>query len=156
MFALGAGVTLATLSVAVSLTLLVPMALRGTIRRDAIVPYVLGANITTFVDTLFAAAALERGGAAVIVVTTMIFATLVALFVLAVRLPPLCPRHPCGGAPHRPRPNQPRRLHRRHRRAAARTDPDLNAPPASRPSAPHSHSAGNSCVYPQTRIPFRG
>ena len=84
MFALGAGVTLATLSVAVSLTLLVPMALRGTIRRDAIVPYVLGANITTFVDTLFAAAALERGGAAVIVVTTMIFATLVALFVLAV------------------------------------------------------------------------
>lgn len=84
MFALGAGVTLATLSVVVSLTLLVPMALRGTIRRDAIVPYVLGANITTFADTLFAAAALEHGGAATVVLTTMIFATLVALFVLAV------------------------------------------------------------------------
>jgi len=84
MFGLGAAVTLATLSVVVSITLLVPMALRGTIRRDAIIPYVLGANITTFADTLFAAAALEHGGAPTVVLTTMIFATLVALFVLAV------------------------------------------------------------------------
>ena len=38
MFALGAGVTLVTLSVVVSLTLVVPLALRGTIRRNAIIP----------------------------------------------------------------------------------------------------------------------
>ena len=84
MFALGAGVTLATLSVAVSLTLLVPLALRGTIRRDAIVPYVLGANITTFADTLFAAAALENGATGTIVVTTIIFASMIAVLVLGV------------------------------------------------------------------------
>jgi sodium-dependent phosphate cotransporter len=83
MFALGGGVTLATLSVAVSLTLLVPLALRGTIRRDAIVPYVLGANITTFADTLFAAAALESGATGTIVITTIIIASLVAVVVLA-------------------------------------------------------------------------
>ena len=83
MFALGAGVTLVTLSVAVSLTLLVPLALRGAIRRNAIIPYVLGANITTFADTLFAAAALENGATGAIVITTIIFASLVALVVLA-------------------------------------------------------------------------
>lgn len=82
MFALGAGVTLVTLSVAVSLTLLVPLALRGTIRRNAIVPYVLGANITTFADTLFAAAALDNPATATIVITTIIFAALAALVVL--------------------------------------------------------------------------
>ena len=82
MFGLGALVTLVTFSVAVSLTLLIPLALRGAIRRNAVVPYVLGANITTFVDTLFAAAVLERAESGPIVLTTMIFALGVALLVL--------------------------------------------------------------------------
>ena len=82
MFALGAVVTLATFSVAVSLTLLVPLALRGAIRRDSVIPYVLGANITTYVDTLFAASALEHGSTGTVVLVTMIFATLVAGVIL--------------------------------------------------------------------------
>ena len=82
MFGLGALVTLVTFSVAVSLTLLIPLALRGAIRRNAVVPYVLGANITTFVDTLFAASVLERADSSPIVLTTMIFALGVALLVL--------------------------------------------------------------------------
>ena len=82
MFGLGAAVTLVTLSVAVSLTLLIPLALRGAIRRQSIIPYVLGANITTFIDTLFAAAVLDDPRAGTVVLTTMIFATSVALVVL--------------------------------------------------------------------------
>lgn len=84
MFALGAAVTLVTFSVAVSLTLLVPLSLRGAIRRDAIVAYVLGANVTTFADTLFAASALESGTTGTVVVTTIFLALAVAFVVLAV------------------------------------------------------------------------
>ncbi len=83
LFLLGALVTLVTLSVAVSLTLLVPLALRGAIRRNAIIPYVLGANITTFADTLFAAATLENGATGTVVLTTIVLALGVALVVLA-------------------------------------------------------------------------
>ncbi len=67
MFLLGVLVTLTTLSVAVSLTVLVPLALRGYVRREHIIPYVLGANIATLVDTL-AASILVGGEAAVAVV----------------------------------------------------------------------------------------
>lgn len=82
MFGLGAGVTLVTFSVAVSLTLLVPLSRQGLIRREAIVPYVLGANITTFVDTLFAASVLESGETGTVVLAVASMATLVALAVL--------------------------------------------------------------------------
>lgn len=47
MFLMGVVITLTTLSVAVSLTVLVPLALRGYVRREHIIPYVLGANIAT-------------------------------------------------------------------------------------------------------------
>jgi Na+/phosphate symporter len=56
MFALGLAVTAVTLSVSVSLTLLVPLAAKGYVRRENVCPYILGANITTFLDTLFAGA----------------------------------------------------------------------------------------------------
>ena len=88
MFLLGALVTLLTFSVAVSLTLLVPLALRGSIRRSAVVPYVLGANVTTFADTLFAAAALQEPAAGTVVLTTMIFAAAIGLAVLALAYRP--------------------------------------------------------------------
>ena len=81
-FLLGALITPVTLSVAVSLTLLVPLALRGLIRRHAIIAYVLGANITTFADTLFASARLENGATGTVVVTTIILTLAVALVVL--------------------------------------------------------------------------
>lgn len=56
MFLVGLGVTAVTLSVSVSLSLLVPLTAKGHVRRENIVPYIMGANISTFDDTLFAAA----------------------------------------------------------------------------------------------------
>lgn len=58
-FVFGMVVTCITLSVSVSLTLLVPLTSRGMVRRENLVPYILGANITTFVDTVFASFLLE-------------------------------------------------------------------------------------------------
>jgi Na+/phosphate symporter len=54
-FLFGMLVTSITLSVSVSLALLVPLTVRGIVRRENLVPYILGANITTFIDTLAAA-----------------------------------------------------------------------------------------------------
>ena len=50
MFALGCVVATLTLSVSVALTLLVPLASRGYIRRREAIPYIMGANITTLAD----------------------------------------------------------------------------------------------------------
>lgn len=76
MFLMGVIITLTTLSVAVSLTVLVPLALRGYVRREHIIPYVLGANIATFVDTL-AASVLVGGEAAIAVVLAQMCSTAV-------------------------------------------------------------------------------
>ncbi len=82
MFLMGVIITLTTLSVAVSLTVLVPLALRGYVRREHIIPYVLGANIATFVDTL-AAGVLVGGEAAIaVVLAQMASITVVAGIVL--------------------------------------------------------------------------
>jgi len=72
MFGMGCAVTAMTLSVSISLTLLVPLTLKGYLRRDQVIPYVMGANITTFIDTL--AGALVLGGAAAftVVLTEML------------------------------------------------------------------------------------
>ena len=51
-FLLGALVTLLTMSVSLSLSILVPLSMRGYVRRENVIPYVMGANITTFIDTL--------------------------------------------------------------------------------------------------------
>ena len=59
MFAFGTLMTLVTLSVSLSVTILVPLALKGYVRRDRIIPYVMGANIATWIDTLFAALLLD-------------------------------------------------------------------------------------------------
>ena len=56
MFGVGLATTVLTLSVSVSISLLVPLAARGFVRRENVWPYVLGANVTTLVDTLFAGA----------------------------------------------------------------------------------------------------
>jgi len=82
MFGLGAAITLVTLSVAVSVSVLVPLALRGYVRREHVIPYVMGANITTFVDTLVVAVLLGGDAAFVVVLTQMLAMTLVAVVVL--------------------------------------------------------------------------
>ncbi len=55
MFLLGCAVATVTLSVSVALTVLVPLASRGYLKREEAMPYIMGANITTLADTLVAA-----------------------------------------------------------------------------------------------------
>jgi Na+/phosphate symporter len=82
MFLLGLLITAMTLSVSLSLTLLIPLSLKGYIRRDGIIPYVMGANISTWVDTMIAALLLDSPRAFTIVFTEMVIGASVSLFVL--------------------------------------------------------------------------
>jgi len=82
MFLLGCAVTSLTLSVSVSLSILVPLSAKGLVRRENTLPYIMGANITTFIDTLVAA--LINGGPAAftIVLVEMISVAMLSLLVL--------------------------------------------------------------------------
>lgn len=82
MFLLGIGVTAITLSVSLSLTLLIPLSFKGYVRRERIIPYVMGANIATWVDTLVAALLLGVPRAFTIVFTEMAIGASVSLTVL--------------------------------------------------------------------------
>lgn len=82
MFTLGCVITLFTLSVSVSLGLLVPLSAKGIARRENVIPYIMGANITTFVDTLFATLFLDKPEAFTIVLVEMLSVALVSLVVL--------------------------------------------------------------------------
>ncbi len=79
MFGVGLAVTCVTLSVSVSLSLLVPLAAKGYVRRENIFPYILGANITTFVDTLFAGALVGHPDAVRVVALLMTTVTVLSL-----------------------------------------------------------------------------
>lgn len=82
MFAVGALITLVSMSVSVSLSILVPLSHRGFIRRENVVPYIMGANITTFIDTLLAAVLLNNSTAFTIVLVQMVGVGLVSLLIL--------------------------------------------------------------------------
>ena len=75
-------VTGMTLSVSLSLTILVPLTLKGYVKRDSIIPYVMGANIATWIDTLFAALLLDQPRAFTIVFVEMVTGAAVSLIVL--------------------------------------------------------------------------
>lgn len=77
-FLIGMIVTCITLSVSLSLTLLVPLTVRGLIRRENLIPYILGANITTLVDTLVIAF-LASDSAVSIVLCTIVTVTVISL-----------------------------------------------------------------------------
>jgi Na+/phosphate symporter len=83
MFALGAAITLVSMSVSVSLSILVPLNARGFVRRENVIPYIMGANITTFVDTLLAAVLLGNPPAFTVVLVEMLSITIVSVVVLA-------------------------------------------------------------------------
>lgn len=83
MFVLGAGITLLSMSVSISLSLLVPLSARGFIRRENVVPYIMGANVTTFIDTLLAAVLLDNPMAFTIVFTNMVSITIISALLLA-------------------------------------------------------------------------
>lgn len=89
MFLLGAGITSVTLSVSVSVSALVPLAARGVVRRERVVPYIMGANITTFVDTLVAALIVAGSAAFAIVLIEMVCVTFFSLLALALFYHPL-------------------------------------------------------------------
>jgi Na+/phosphate symporter len=82
MFTLGAIVTLVSMSVSISLSILVPLSQRGFVRRENVIPYIMGANITTFVDTLLAAVLLDNAPAFTIVLAEMISITVVSAIIL--------------------------------------------------------------------------
>jgi putative Mn2+ efflux pump MntP len=81
-FLMGAAMTSLTMSVSVSLSLLVPLSVRGFVRRENVIPYILGANITTFVDTLIAAALLSNPAGVTVVLVQMISVTVVSGIIL--------------------------------------------------------------------------
>ncbi len=84
MFVLGALITLLSMSVSLSLSILVPLSARGFVRRENVTPYIMGANITTFVDTLLAAVLLGTPPAFTVVLVEMASITVVSMFILAV------------------------------------------------------------------------
>jgi sodium-dependent phosphate cotransporter len=88
MFFLGGLVTLVSMSVSVSLSLLVPLSNRGFIRRENVIPYIMGTNVTTFLDTLLAAVLLDNPPAFTIVLAAMISNTLISLLILLTIYPP--------------------------------------------------------------------
>ncbi len=81
-FGLGLAVTALTMSVSVSIGLLVPSVTRGWIRREHLIPYVMGANISTFMDTLLAALALGNPAAVGVVLTEMISVSAISAGIL--------------------------------------------------------------------------
>jgi Na+/phosphate symporter len=82
MFLLGSAVTLVSMSVSVSLSILVPLSHRGFIRRENVIPYIMGANITTFIDTLLAAVLLNNPAAVSVVLAEMLGVGITAALIL--------------------------------------------------------------------------
>jgi Na+/phosphate symporter len=89
MFALGCIVATLTLSVSVALTVLIPLAVKGYVRRDEALPYIMGANITTLADTLVVAMLQRDPAAAQIVLAEAIGVTIVSLAILALWYQPV-------------------------------------------------------------------
>ena len=83
MFLLGCIVATLTLSVSVALTVLVPLAVKGYVKRDEALPYIMGANITTLADTLVVAMLQKTPVAAQIVLAEAIGVTIVSVAILA-------------------------------------------------------------------------
>jgi Na+/phosphate symporter len=82
MFLLGALVTMVSMSVSLSLSILVPLSARGFVRRENVIPYIMGANITTFVDTLLAAMLLQNSSAFTIIFVEMLSILIISAAIL--------------------------------------------------------------------------
>jgi hypothetical protein len=88
MFALGMAVTLVSMSVSVSLSLLVPLSARGYVRRENLIPYIMGADVTTFFDTLVASMVLVNPAGFTVVIVQMVTAAATSLVILLFALRP--------------------------------------------------------------------
>jgi len=89
MFALGAAVALVTMSVSVALAILVPLVAKKMVRQEYVLPYILGANITTLGDTMLAAFALDSPAAVRVVLVQVIAAGSLSILLLALAYPAL-------------------------------------------------------------------
>ena len=87
MFGLGCLVALVTMSVSVALTLLVPLVAKGYVKREHILPYIMGANITTLGDTMLAAFALNSPATVRIVLAQIVATTIVSVIFLTFLYP---------------------------------------------------------------------
>lgn len=83
MFGLGCLVALVAMSVSVALTVLVPLVAKGYVKREDILPYIIGANITTLGDTLLAAFLLDSPPAVRIVLAGILGTSIVSAVLLA-------------------------------------------------------------------------
>ena len=84
MFCLGALITSISMSVSLSLSILVPLSARGFVRRENVIPYIMGANITTFIDTLLATVLLNNPDAFTVVFVEMVSISIVSLIILLI------------------------------------------------------------------------
>lgn len=75
-FVFGALITLVGQSVSLSLGIMIPLYLKGFIQRRNLIPYIMGSNITTFVDTFFVAILLGNPST-VNIVNIAIFSTII-------------------------------------------------------------------------------
>ena len=89
MFFLGSLAALLTLSVSVALTVLVPLASKGYIKRKEAIPYIAGANITTLADTLVASMLLSRATGVQVVLAEAIAVSIITVLYLAFLYRPL-------------------------------------------------------------------
>jgi sodium-dependent phosphate cotransporter len=81
-FGVGILLTAATTSVAFSLGVVVPLYNRRFVRREEVIPYILGANIGTLFDTLVVAFVLETTAGVTVVLLVIGLATLVTVLAL--------------------------------------------------------------------------
>jgi hypothetical protein len=89
MFAAGMLAALLTLSVSVALTILVPLASKGYIKRQEAIPYIAGANITTLADTLVAAMILGNPVGVQVVLAEAVAVAVITVALLAFLYRPL-------------------------------------------------------------------
>jgi hypothetical protein len=87
LFLVGAAVTSLTLSVSVSIALLVPLVIKEMVQPRQTLPYIMGANITTFIDTLLAAFVAGGPQAFSIVLVEIVSVCLISLSVLLLCYP---------------------------------------------------------------------
>jgi len=88
MFILGALITTISMSVSLSLSILVPLSARGFVRRENVIPYIMGANITTFVDTLLAAVLLRHPAAFTVFLVEMVSVFVISILILSLAYRP--------------------------------------------------------------------
>jgi sodium-dependent phosphate cotransporter len=88
MFLMGLVVTALAMSVSISLSILVPLSARGYIKTENAIAYIMGANVSTFVDTLFVALLLNNPSATQVVLVQIISISMVSLLVLSLLYTP--------------------------------------------------------------------